>query len=210
MSENPTPEAVAEALNVSRETLERLETYVGLIGKWQNAINLIGKSTTADIWQRHVLDCGQLWRHMPESEATTLDLGSGAGLPGLVLAILGMSDVHLIEADTRKCVFLREAARVTATAVTIHEQRIEHMKPVPARYIVSRALAPLGRLLNMCEPHIMPNTKCLFLKGKGADTEIKGLSPTWEMKTDRLPSLTSPECVIVLMESLRRVDVRIR
>src|SRR5579871_1507956 len=105
--ETLTPESFAEILRVSRETLARLQTYVDLLTRWNTKINLVGADTLADVWRRHILDSGQLVRHIDRSVRSLVDLGSGAGLPGLVLAILGVPDVHLIEADQRKAAFLR-------------------------------------------------------------------------------------------------------
>src|SRR3546814_4796348 len=96
---------------------------VALLAKWQRAVNLVGKGTLPDLWRRHMLDSAQLWALLPPGATNLVDLGSGVGLPGLVLAILGAPDVHLVEADAKKCAFLREAARVTATAVTVHKDR---------------------------------------------------------------------------------------
>src|SRR5215469_10920571 len=118
-----TPERVGEQLNVSRETLARLETYVQLLMAWNRRINLVGPRTLRDVWRRHILDSGQLLALMPPKARVLVDLGSGAGLPGLILAILGVPEVHLLESDGRKCAFLREAARVTEATVTVHAQR---------------------------------------------------------------------------------------
>lgn len=200
------PEDVAGALDVSRETLDRLKIYVGLLQKWRRAINLIGAGTADDIWRRHILDCGQLIRYLPGAGGRILDIGTGAGLPGLVLAILGAPDVHLIESDSRKCVFLREAARQAGVPVTVHENRAETIVPLASRVITARALAPLHRLLELCEPHIVPSTMCIFLKGKGVQGEIEDIKSIWKSRIECLSSLSSPEGVIVKMESLDRVD----
>src|SRR5215469_9005705 len=119
-----TPERVGEQLNVSRETLARLETYVRLLTAWNRRINLVGPRTLRDVWRRHILDSGQLFALMPPKTRILVDFGSGAGLPGLILAILGVPEVHLIESDGRKCAFLREAARVTETPLNVHQRRI--------------------------------------------------------------------------------------
>ena len=113
MTEYLTAEQVGVQLGVSRETLERLKIYVELLLKWQRAINLIGPGTIADVWGRHVLDCGQLMPYIPRDKTPVVDIGSGAGLPGLIFAIMGVPDIKLVESDSRKCSFLREAARVT-------------------------------------------------------------------------------------------------
>ena len=101
-----------------------------------------------------------------------VDLGSGAGFPGMVLAIMGVATVHLIESDQRKCAFLREVARATETPVTLHAARIESLTPFPADVITARALAPLPRLVTYAEPFLTPRTRCLFLKGKNVESEL--------------------------------------
>ena len=115
----------AEFIPVSRETLARLEAYAALLTLWSARINLIGRDTVADLWRRHILDSAQLLSFVPERARSMIDLGSGAGLPGLVLAILGVPGVELVEADSRKSAFLREAMRITEVAVIL--------APVPHR-----------------------------------------------------------------------------
>src|SRR5687767_1366639 len=144
MSDAPlAPEELGVALGLTRETLNRLAVHLDLLRRWQRAINLVGRSTLADPWRRHVLDSAQLYPHLAGQAGPVVDLGSGAGFPGLVLAILGAPDVHLIESDQRKAQFLREAARVTGTPVMVHARRIEDVAPFPASVVTARALAPL-------------------------------------------------------------------
>ena len=127
---------------VSRETLERLTIYADLLVKWQAKINLVGPETLADLWSRHMLDSAQLFPLIRPDAKRLVDLGSGAGFPGLVLGVMGAPDVHLVESDARKCAFLREAARLTGTTVTIHNKRIEQVAPLGADVVTARALAP--------------------------------------------------------------------
>ncbi len=117
----------AAAIDVSRETLERLTLYLELLGRWQRAINLVGPATLADPWRRHVLDSAQLLAHLPAPAGPLVDLGSGAGFPGMVLALLGVPGVALIEADRRKAEFLRQVARATGAEVAVHAERIERL-----------------------------------------------------------------------------------
>ncbi len=123
-----TPEEFAQQANVSRETLARLERYAELLEKWNRRINLVGRGTIDDLWRRHMLDSAQLLPLIPDSAESLVDLGSGAGFPGLVLAICGVENVHLIESDRKKSAFLREVARETAAPVTIHNKRIEEIE----------------------------------------------------------------------------------
>jgi 16S rRNA (guanine527-N7)-methyltransferase len=134
-------------LGVSRETLDRLQVYLDLLARWQSRINLVGPATLADPWRRHILDCAQLWRFWPTGAQTLADLGSGAGLPGLVLAVMGAPTVHLIESDQRKAAFLREASRACGVAVTVHAQRSEAIPPLArARGIWTMSTAIAGSL----------------------------------------------------------------
>ena len=134
MSGQPlSPEAFAQRLHVSRETLKRLTVYLELLRRWQRAINLVGPATLVDPWRRHFLDCGQLAARIPAGAASLVDLGSGAGFPGMVLAILGVREIDLIESDRRKAQFLREVARATGTSVRVHAERIERLCGVAGR-----------------------------------------------------------------------------
>ena len=205
MTEYLTAEQVGVQLGVSRETLERLKIYVELLLKWQRAINLIGPGTIADVWGRHVLDCGQLMPHIPKDKAPIVDIGSGAGLPGLILAIMGVPDITLVESDSRKCSFLREAARVTKTLVEIVESRVEHLENMAAGVITARALAPLTKLTELSQSVTTPNTIYLFLKGKDLKNELTHLKNNWTMKLEVHPSVTNPDGSILKMESVARV-----
>jgi len=199
-------EEAGAALNVSRETLDRLKRYTEFLLKWQRAINLIGSSTAHNIWRRHILDCGQLYPFLPVEKQPIVDIGSGAGLPGLVLAILGAQDVRLIESDSRKCVFLREAARHAEANVSVIESRAEKVKNLTAGVLTARAVAPLTDLIELSKFMIKPNTISIFLKGKSIESELVDLKTNWNLKLEVHPSKTSPDGAIVRMESVTRVD----
>src|SRR5215472_15780754 len=157
-------------VDVSRETRDRLEAMVLTLGRWQKAINLVGRTTLEDIWIRHVLDSAQLVSLLPKEAKTLTDLGSGGGFPGLVLAALRPDlEVTLIEADARKGAFLGEASRRMALPKLpkVVIGRIEAVPPAPADVLTARALAPLGQLLDWAAHHQAANTICLFHKGKG-------------------------------------------
>lgn len=199
-----TPKEFQVATNVSRETLARLRTYEALLRKWQPAINLVSKSSLDDLWRRHFLDSAQLLRFVPPGARTLVDLGSGAGFPGLVLAALGMPGVHLVDSDARKCAFLREAARSLGVSVDIHHGRIEEAAPFIADLVTARALAPLSDLLDLGERFIGPHTICLFLKGKGVDEELTGVREKWNMTITREISASDPSGTILRLEHIRR------
>ena len=198
------PEDVGAALDVSRETLSRLTKFVDLLLKWQRSINLIGPGTVDDVWRRHILDCGQLVRFLPDRRALVLDIGTGAGLPGMVLGILGVPHIQLIESDARKCVFLREAARITETPVKIIEARAESALYEPADVVTARAVAPLIRLLELTERYIKTNTVCMFFKGKDFKYELTDIKNNWNMQLETHPSLTQRDGVILKLESVIR------
>jgi len=198
-----TPEEFGAATGVSRETLDRLRLYASLLARWQRAVNLIGKSTAADIWERHFLDSAQLYPYLAEGPGLA-DFGSGAGFPGAVLATLGVKDVHLVESDSRKCAFLRELDRQLGLGMTIHESRIDHLTPWKARSLTARALAPLSQLLDMAEEFLSPDTVCLFLKGESVDRELTEAEKGWNMTASRLPSRTSPTGVILRLTRVER------
>jgi 16S rRNA (guanine527-N7)-methyltransferase len=194
----------AEGLAVSCETLARLAAYVDLLERWSERINLVGRATLADPWRRHILDSAQLLPLVPRGTRRLLDLGSGAGFPGLVLAILGVPGVELVEADARKCAFLREAARVAAAPVTIHPRRIEAMPARAADVVTARALAPLDRLLALAEPFLGPRTVCLFLKGARAGEELAAARKAWTTTATLHASLSDPRGSVVRLCGIAR------
>lgn len=202
----------AAASGVSRETLERLKTYVELLEAWQKAINLVGPDGLADVWRRHVLDSAQLVNFLPNpppgSALKIADLGSGAGFPGLILAILGAGDVHLIESDKRKCVFLAEAARKTGTTAHIHAERIEKIgqKSPFGRVdvVTARGLAPISKLLNYAEPILRPGGVCLFLKGERVEEELTAATKEWIMRIEKWPSATAETGAVLRLGDISR------
>ena len=134
---------LAEELNVSRETMDRLKVFEKLLRKWQKTINLVGTRTLNDIWRRHFLDCGQICTLTPLQMKTVVDLGSGAGFPGLVVSIISGCSVTLVEADKRKAAFLREVSRATFSNTIVLAERAEDIKASPADVVTARAVAPI-------------------------------------------------------------------
>ncbi len=178
----------------------RLEAYAALLERWSGRINLVGRNTIGDLWRRHFLDSAQLAGHMPPRARGLIDLGSGAGFPGLVLAVLGVPGVELVEADARKCVFLREAARATETTVEIRQCRIEAVPPGARDVVTARACAPLDRLLGLAEKFIGPHTRCLFLKGEHAGDELAEAGKAWKMTTARHDSRADPRGIVLCLQ----------
>jgi 16S rRNA (guanine527-N7)-methyltransferase len=198
------PAEFAALTGVSRETLARLETYAELLDRWAARVNLVAASTLADRWRRHFLDSAQLLPLIPPDAARVVDLGSGAGFPGLVLAIMGVAGVELIEADAKKCAFLREAARVSAAPVTIRRGRIDSLPAQIADVVTARGLAPLDRLLPLSERFIGPQTRCLFPKGKEAAQELMAAQKMWVMDVTMHASRSDPRGVILCLARVRR------
>jgi len=206
-----TPEAFQARFGISAETRKKLETYEALLKRWQKTINLVAPSTLDEIWHRHFADSAQLWPLRPSEAKTWLDLGSGAGFPGLVLAILasekGGTRHILVESDSRKAAFLREVARATGVAVDILCTRIEnpetHAKVGVADCVTARALAPLSRLIEIAAPYFMSSTLGMFLKGRDVAAEIDTAAQDWQFAFELIPSVTEESGRIVLLSALK-------
>jgi 16S rRNA (guanine527-N7)-methyltransferase len=196
------PEDFRSFLGVSRETLDQLVCYNNLLRKWQKAINLVSGRSLDDCWRRHFLDSGQLFKHLPDEASSVLDIGSGAGFPGLVLAIMGASNVVLVESDQRKCLFLTEVSRETSTAVTIINDRIENISHETFDVVTSRACAPLNVLLEYARPYLGETTVCLFPKGRSFDEELTTAKKRWNMEYSLLESASDSAARIVRLEGI--------
>jgi 16S rRNA (guanine527-N7)-methyltransferase len=197
----------ASDLNVSRETFEKLGLLERELRRWQAIKNLVGPATLDQIWERHIVDSLQLLDLVPEAK-TWLDLGSGAGFPGLVLAIAGAErglKVHLVESNSRKCAFLRHIVRLTGSAATVHEARLETIIPVfvgKADVVSARALAALPQLLEWTEPMLKAGTIGLFPKGRDVEIELTEARKQWTFEAETLPSLTDSDARILRITSI--------
>jgi 16S rRNA (guanine527-N7)-methyltransferase len=198
------PTGFARVSNVSRETLDRLSAYVELLELWNRRINLVGRNTMGDVWRRHILDSAQLYPLLPARTRILVDLGSGAGLPGIVLAVLGVDETHLIESDQRKAAFLREAVRVTGVKATVHAARIEDVPAFAADVITARALADLPTLLALAGKFSAKRSQMLFLKGEGAAEELEAAQRSWRMRAELIPSRSDPSGAIVKLTEIER------
>jgi 16S rRNA (guanine527-N7)-methyltransferase len=222
------PEDFAVAFNVSRETIGRLEAFAALLRQWQKAVNLVAPGTLDAAWHRHFADSAQLLALAPPGPRHWIDLGSGGGFPGLVIAILledaaflrqegaAAPRVTLIESDARKAAFLREVVRQTdisagmsgAVAVDILSTRVESVRikvnvSLP-RVICARALAPLDRLLGLAAPLSPPGTMGLMCKGKGISEELKAAQKMWKFDVELVPSVTDRDGRIAVITNLER------
>ncbi len=203
------PEEFAHASGVSRETLARLKAYVALLTEWNARQNLVSAASLADVWRRHVWDLAQLMEFIPAEAMSLVDLGSGAGFPGLVLAALlreraGFRTV-LYEATTKKCQFLEAAAVRMEVAAEIRNARIEEAGPEPFDVVAARACAPLSKLLAYAQHFQGRRTLNLFLKGQSVEAELTESHKSWRMRLKRHPSRTDPSGVILEIRELRHV-----
>ncbi len=201
------PDSIFQTLNqhipVSRETYDKLSIYHDLLIKWQKRINLVSNESIDTAWHRHFLDSLQLIKYIPDLSSTMLDMGTGAGFPGMTLAIYGARDMHLIESDAKKITFLREVARLTDTRVTFHNTRIESIKNLTAKIILSRACSELKSLCKYAHLFVSHETTCLFHKGKNYSKEIEDASKIWSFAHTIFPSVTSDQGVILQLSNLR-------
>ncbi len=203
------PLGFGERFGVSRESLSHLETYVGLLVTWQKHINLVAESTLPLVWERHVADSLQLIKLIPKDTHIIADLGSGGGLPGIVLACVGSWQVHFYESNAKKAAFLQECLRQLRLVNTVHRIRLEKVGkselPV-ATVVTARALAPMPVLLGLAEPWLMRGATALFHKGEDVDEELKDANKTWKIRYIKHPSMTDSKAVILEVQELRRVS----
>ena len=195
-------------MSVSRETEARLGAFAALIEKWTQKINLIAPSTRDQLWERHIQDSAQLF-NLRENASKWADLGSGAGLPGLVVAIIASDKapnmrVTLVESDKRKAAFCRAAIRELGLSATVISERLEAAKPQVAEVVSARALAPLPILLGYAERHLAPGGIALFLKGAEHKAEINDALASWRFSVEKVPSATNPRGVILKVGDIKR------
>jgi 16S rRNA (guanine527-N7)-methyltransferase len=204
-------EAFAAQIPVSRETLDKLDAYAALLAQWQTQMNLVGPATLPDVWHRHFLDSAQLMRLVPGfSQSRWLDVGAGGGFPGMVLAILGARQVHLVDSVAKKTRFLgavQEALGLGAH-VRVHTGRIEQLKPWPVDIITARAVAPLEKLFGWTERFWTSEVRGLFLKGESASEELTQARKSWTVTCSLHVSLSDPRGRIVDVGALRRASQR--
>ncbi|WP_277023307.1 MULTISPECIES: 16S rRNA (guanine(527)-N(7))-methyltransferase RsmG [Paracoccus] len=188
-------------MNVSRETEERLATYRTMVEKWNARINLVSASTIPSLRARHIDDCAQIIDHSGPVKGRWVDLGSGGGFPGIVVAILTADwelNVTLVESDQRKSAFLRAVLRETGlTKASVISDRIESVPPLEADHVSARALAPLASLLPMVERHMQPQGQAWLMKGQAWRQECEAAKNDWRFDLRAIPSRTDPEAAIL-------------
>jgi len=198
------------APQISALATERLQIFVGLLAKWNAAINLVSPASLADVWTRHIADSAQVLDAAPIRRARWLDMGSGAGFPGIVIALITADtpnpvEMTLVESDRRKAAFLSTVSRETGVPMIIQAARIEAVVPQNADTVSARALAPLLRLCSFAERHLAPDGTALFLKGGHYAAEIAEARRTWSFALDVRKSSTDPAGAVLIMKDLRRV-----
>jgi 16S rRNA (guanine527-N7)-methyltransferase len=186
---------------ISDDEIKRLELFVEILLENNEQYNLIGKSTIPDLWQRHILDSAQLLNHIPDGLIVG-DFGSGAGLPAIILSILGVKEIHLIEKSFRKCEFLAKAAEISKNKIIIHQQKVEEIKDLRFDIAVSRAFAPLPKLIGIVKPFLNKNGVGIFLKGKSFEDEIKLAKQRNKFQHVAHPSLTSDQSRILVINNI--------
>lgn len=195
-------EKIANFCEINSSQKKMLEDYVELLLEHNKNFNLIGNSTIDMVWERHILDCAQILKFIKNKNLSFADFGSGAGLPGLILSILGIKEIHLIEKSFRKCEFLRQAKKISVNRVYVLNYKLEELPSKNFDCIVSRALAPLPKLLNYTLKFLKPDGFCLFLKGKNLQSEIEESKKNFEFEYQLFPSATSLESNIILLKKI--------
>jgi len=196
-------------VDVSRETYDRLKHYESLVQKWSPKINLVAKSTLKDVWERHIVDSVQVCDLVSFPE-TWVDIGSGGGFPGVVVAIIAAEktpdcQVTLIESDQRKCAFLRTALRECGVKGRVISDRIEKVAPMGAGVLSARALADLSLLLEFAERHLSKDGIALFSKGVQWKKEVDNARSQWRFELESTKSWTEPDAVVLKIEGVARV-----
>lgn len=196
----------SEEPDVSRETLSDFAKWQALLEAWNNRINLVSKAGLEDYWERHALDSWQLWQHAPDSAQSFLDLGSGAGFPGLAMAIgckqRERGQVTLVDSAHKKTVFLRTVIRELDLPAQALSDRLENITVQPYDVITARAFAPLPRLLDYAHVFWGPSTRALFLKGENVADELTEAQKYWTYKLETIPSRSDPAASVLIMTDL--------
>ncbi len=211
--ESATRKDIKNAFSVSRESLKKLDIFVELLRKWQKKINLVGPKELVRLWSRHIADGLELANAIPLDVKSIVDLGSGSGIPGIIVAI-ALSDrgveVHLVESNGKKAAFMREAIRKTGVKATVHCARIEDVYDQPwvneIELVTARALAPLPLLVKLAVPFVESGGEMLFLKGEAVDSELTQTSKYWNMKHICLPSRTNVAGCILSIKEVRHAS----
>jgi len=198
-------------LDVSRETFAALERFEGLVRRWNSTINLVSKASILELRSRHVIDSAQLMSLCPEAAGHWVDLGSGGGFPGVVIAILAKElhpglRVSLVESDVRKAIFLRQAVKELELPASVIGQRIESVAGLDADVLSARALAPLDQLLSYADRHLRQGGIALLPKGAQHQGELVAARKRWRFCCESQPSLSDPRAAILVIRNIHRAE----
>ena len=191
-------------IHFPNDILSKLQTYQTLLLKWQKSVNLVSNSTIADSWNRHFIDSAQLAKYITKPNPRVVDIGSGGGFPGLVLAMMLDGEFHLVESDKKKCIFLSEVSRETGTNIIIHNDRIETVSISDIDYITSRACANVSQIFNLSEKLVSRGTEYLLLKGKTHRIEIDEAKKEWQFEVEIFPSITENDSALLSVSKIQR------
>lgn len=196
-------------ITVSRETMAALKTFESLVQRWNPAINLVSKANLHDLWQRHIVDSAQLFQLCPRAAQRWVDLGSGGGFPGIVVAILAASAmpdlrVTLVESDQRKATFLRQAIQNLQLDAAVRSERIESIESLGADVLSARALAPLSQLLSYAAKHLCADGLAIFPKGARYAEELSDAQRDWAFESEIKSSLSDSDAAILLLRKINR------
>ena len=197
-------------LSVSRETLQRLYSYEMMVSRWNSTINLVSKTSLKDLWGRHIVDSSQIYSCAQPKAGLWLDLGSGGGFPGVVIAIIAKElspklEIVLVESDTRKCIFLRSVIRELGIGARVENSRIEAFELSNVSFLSARALANMNSLCGFAEKFVSRETICFFPKGGFYEKEVAECSKNWIFEHEIVKSRTSDKGRIIVVRSLERV-----
>jgi 16S rRNA (guanine527-N7)-methyltransferase len=187
---------------VPHETFEKLSAYVNLLLKWNSKINLISKNTVDEIWIRHILDSAQIIKYIDNMSCKVLDIGSGAGLPGVILSILGVENITLVDSDQRKCSFLLETARLLDLKLIVINDRVENICDKEFDVVTARGFASIDKVLR--EVSSIKSDKILLLKGKNYNAEVQEALQKWEFEYITYPSITDFSAYILGITNVQK------
>lgn len=200
----------ASSLQLTAQEIADLRRFAEIVLRWNPRINLVSKSSAADIWDRHILDSAQIFDLAPENAESWVDLGSGGGFPGIVVAVIAAQRrpalaMTLVESDQRKAVFLRQAIRELGLRATVRSQRIEQITDQRADVVSARALAGLPELLALASPLLAEGGTCLFAKGASRQQELDAARQSWSFSVTEVPSITDPGAAILRITEVHHV-----
>tara|TARA_B110000259_G_scaffold59887_1_gene70812 strand:+ start:2510 stop:3121 length:612 start_codon:yes stop_codon:yes gene_type:complete len=203
MQKNDVITEISKFHNITEGEISNLEKFISILLDYNQKLNLIGSSTAKDVWMRHILDSAQLLEFISDKNLIMADFGTGAGFPGIILSILGIKNIYLVEKSPRKCQFLREASKISANKINILEKNIQDIKNLRFDIIVSRAFAPLDKLLNISNNLLSNNGNYLLLKGKNLEKELENAKKELiKYKYKIFKSRSSEEGNIIRLENL--------